>query len=88
MGDGPARDGEIGIALAQHFGRRAYGSITDVQGMATWLGAGLGPLVAGWLYDRSGGYALALWLAVAALALSALAVAFTPRPAGATAVTG
>jgi len=65
--------------MAQHFGRRAYGSITGVQGVATWLGAGLGPLAAGWLYDRSGGYALALWLAVAALALSSLAVALTPR---------
>ena len=59
-----------------------------MQGLATWLGAGLGPLAAGWLYDRSGGYALALWLAVAALALSALAVAFTPRPAGVTPVAG
>jgi MFS family permease len=67
--------------MAQHFGRRAYGSITGVQGVATWLGAGLGPLVAGRLYDRTGGYALALWLAVAALALSSIAVAFTPLPA-------
>ena len=66
--------------MAQHFGRRAYGSITGVQGMATWLGAGLGPLVAGWLYDRSGGYGLALGLAVAALALSSLAIVCTPRP--------
>ena len=67
--------------MAGHFGRRAYGSITGVQGVATGLGAGLGPLAAGWLYDRSGSYELALWLAVAALTLSALAVASTPRPA-------
>jgi MFS family permease len=65
--------------MAQHFGRRAYGSITGVQGVATWVGAGLGPLAAGWLYDRSGGYALALWLAVGALSLASLAVAITPR---------
>ncbi len=65
--------------MADHFGRRAFGSITAMQGMATWLGAGLGPLGAGWLYDRSGNYVLALWLATAALAVSALAVALTPR---------
>jgi hypothetical protein len=39
--------------------------------------------VAGWLFDRTGGYGLALWLAVAALALSALAIALTPRHAAA-----
>lgn len=66
--------------VALHFGRRAYGSITGVQGMATWLGAAAGPLVAGWLYDRTGSYSLALWLGVGALALSAMAVAVTPRP--------
>jgi MFS family permease len=65
--------------IAQHFGRRAYGSITGAQGLAIWLGAGLGPLAAGWLYDRTGTYALALWLAVAALALSSFAVACTPH---------
>jgi MFS family permease len=65
--------------MADHFGRRAFGSITAVQGVGTWLGAGMGPLGAGWLYDRSGHYALALWLATAALAISALAVALTPR---------
>src|SRR5438105_12723046 len=67
--------------MAEHFGRRAYGSITGVQGLATWAGAGLGPLAAGWLYDRTGGYSLALWLAVAALGLSSFSVASTPRPA-------
>jgi MFS family permease len=66
--------------MAQHFGRSSYGSITGAQGVAIWLGAGLGPLAAGWLYDRTGTYALALGLAVAALALSSLAIACTPAP--------
>jgi MFS family permease len=69
--------------MAEHFGRRAYGSITGVQGTATWLGAAIGPLAAGWLYDRSESYGSALWLAVAALVVSSLAVACTPRPGGA-----
>src|SRR5205085_9298819 len=66
--------------MAEHFGGRAYGSITGVHGLATWAGAGLGPLAAGWLYDRTGGYSLALWLAVAALGLSSFSVGITRSP--------
>jgi len=46
----------------------------------SWLCFILFAPLAGWLYDRTGTYALALWLAVAALALSSLAVACTPHP--------
>src|SRR5258706_15983606 len=37
--------------MADHFGRRAYGAITAVQGIPVAVCAGLGPLAAGWLYD-------------------------------------
>lgn len=38
--------------MADQFGRRAYGVITAVQGVPVAMAAGLGPIGAGWLYDR------------------------------------
>ncbi len=69
--------------MAEHFGRRAFGAITAVQGVPVALAAGLGPLAAGWLYDRLGSYGLVLWLCAAAFTLAAVAVALTPRPSAA-----
>jgi len=45
--------------MAGHYGRRAYGTITAVQGVVMAVPAALGPLAAGWLYDRLGDYHLA-----------------------------
>lgn len=66
--------------MAEQFGRRAYGAITAVQGVPVALAAGLGPLAAGLLYDRLGGYSLALGLCAAAFLLAALGVGLAPRP--------
>ena len=67
--------------MADHVGRGAYGAITALQGVPIALAAGAGPLAAGWLYDRTGGYAPAFWLAAGAFLLAALCVAATPpRP--------
>jgi MFS family permease len=65
--------------MAEHFGRRSYGAITALQGLPVAIGAATGPLVAGWLYDRLGDYALALWLCSAAFLASAVLVVLTPR---------
>jgi hypothetical protein len=42
----------------------------------------LGPVAAGWIYDHTGGYALAWWPAAAfnALALGLVSLARPPRP--------
>ena len=69
--------------MAEHFGRRAFGAITAVQGAPVALCAGLGPVAAGWLYDRLGSYSLVLWLCAAAFTLAAVAVMLTPRPSSA-----
>ena len=66
--------------MADHFGRRAYGAITAVSGVPVALLGAAGPLVVGWLFDRSGRYEPAFWLVVAAFAVSALAVFLTPAP--------
>jgi MFS family permease len=66
--------------MADHFGRRAYGSITAVQGIPVAVCAGLGPLAAGWLYDVLHHYEVAFWLCAGAFLLAAIGMAMTPRP--------
>ncbi len=66
--------------MAGHYGRRAYGTITALQGGIVALPAALGPLAAGWLYDTLGDYQLAFWLTAAAFAIAACLVLLTPRP--------
>ena len=66
--------------MVDHFGRRAYGAITAVQGIPVAVCAGLGPLAAGWLYDGLHHYELAFWLCAAAFLLAAIGIALAPRP--------
>ena len=66
--------------MADHFGRRAYGSITAVQGIPVAVCAGLGPLAAGWLYDMLHHYEVAFWLCAGAFLLAAIGLAMTPQP--------
>lgn len=66
--------------MADHFGRRAFGAITAVQGIPVALCAGLGPLAAGWLYDALHHYELAFWLCAAAFLLAASGLAIVPQP--------
>jgi MFS family permease len=66
--------------MADHFGRRAYGSITAVQGIPVAVCAGLGPLAAGWLYDVLHHYEMAFWLCAGAFLLAAIGIAMTPPP--------
>jgi MFS family permease len=67
--------------VSDFFGRRHAGALV---GMYFGLGApiiALGPVAAGWIYDRTGSYALAWWLSAAAngLALALLAGARAPQ---------
>lgn len=66
--------------MADHFGRRAYGSITALQGVPVAICAGAGPLAAGWIYDRLNSYTVSFWLCAGAFLLAGLGVAMTPRP--------
>ena len=66
--------------MADHFGRRAYGSITAVQGIPVAVCAGLGPLAAGWLYDVLHHYEVAFWLCAGGFLLAAIGMAITPQP--------
>jgi MFS family permease len=66
--------------MADHFGRRAYGAITALQGILVALCAGLGPLAAGWLYDVLHHYDLAFWLCAGAFLLATASLALAPQP--------
>src|SRR4029077_3532134 len=65
--------------LADHFGRLAYSSIPAAQDLPIGILAGLGPLLAGLLFDLYGNYSLALGLTAGAFLGSALAVFVTPK---------
>jgi MFS family permease len=65
--------------LADHFGRLAYGAITSVQGVPIGIFAGIGPFLAGLLYDLYGDYRLAFSLTAAAFLAASLSVFVTPR---------
>jgi MFS family permease len=66
--------------MADHFGRRAYGSITAVQGVPVALCGGLGPLAAGWLYDTLHHYEVAFWLCAGTFLLAALGLLVAAQP--------
>ncbi|HZO74929.1 MAG TPA: MFS transporter [Ktedonobacteraceae bacterium] len=66
--------------MADHFGRRAYGSITAIQGVPIAICGGLGPIGAGWLYDTLHHYELAFWLCVVAFLLATIGILMTARP--------
>jgi sugar phosphate permease len=68
-------------AMAEHFGRRAYGAITAAQGVPVAIASGLGPVAAGVLYDRLGDYQLAFGLTAAAFLLAGAIVFLTPKAA-------
>ena len=77
-----AAQGLLGYGLASVFGAipmelfqgARYGSIFAVLNIASNAGAGMGPWVTGLVYDRTGSYAPAFWLAFACSAVSIGAV--------------
>lgn len=72
--------GLIASARAQHFGRRAFGAIAALQGYPALAAAALGPLLAGWIYDRSGSYQITFAVVAGLYVLSAAAMFATPKP--------
>ena len=70
----------IASVRAEHFGRRAYATISAVQGLPALGAAALGPVAAGWLYDRSHSYQFAFAIVAALYLVSAGAMLVTPKP--------
>lgn len=64
----------------EYFGRSAFGSIQGLIIAAMTAGGIIGPALAGWIYDSTGGYTTA-WLSFAALAgLAIPMILLTRRP--------
>jgi MFS family permease len=59
---------------AEIFQGRHYGKIFGTLSLATGLGSGAGPWVAGWLHDRTGDYVLAFEVGIASSVISAAAI--------------
>ncbi len=64
----------IGAIPAEIFEGRHYGSIFGTLMLASILGGAAGPWVTGALYDATGTYTVAWWVAIGSSALSALAI--------------
>jgi len=47
--------------IGDFFGRRSYGTLRGIIIVGTGLGTFLSPIYAGWVFDRTGGYAPTLW---------------------------
>ena len=64
----------MGAIPAEIFEGRHYGSIFGTVMLAAILGGAAGPWVAGVLYDATGSYAIAFWIAAGCSAVSILAI--------------
>jgi MFS family permease len=84
--------GIIGVALgsevdvmafmtARQFGTRSYGTIFGVVSGLWAIATGLGPTLANRIYDVTGGYVLALELAIPLFVLTSILLYALPRPA-------
>jgi len=70
----------IGAIPAEIFEGRHYGTIFGTLMLAAIGGGAIGPWVAGLVYDATGEYTLAFWIAIGCSALSAMAIWFAaPR---------
>ena len=62
----------LAYMTSRHFGLRAFGSIYGVSSLAISLSAGVGPLLAGFLYDLSKSYYTLLLFSIPVCLVSAL----------------
>lgn len=61
------------LLVAESLGRRRYGVLAALTGIAGTIGAAVGPVIAGRIFDITGGYAAAFELFILADAVGALA---------------
>jgi MFS family permease len=66
--------------VSRYFGLKAYGQIYGFIFMIYEIGAGGGPLLAGYLHDLQGSYHYALYLAAAGFGIGAVVIAFFGQP--------
>lgn len=80
---GVATGAEIDVALylaTRHFGLRSFAALFGAVITFGAVNAAIGPIVAGWLHDRSGNYDGLLMTVMVAMTVGALAMATMGRP--------
>lgn len=70
----------VPLIVGECFGMRAFGSVLGLVMIPATLGAAVGPVLTGWIFDVRGSYSLAFGLHVAALALAGLLALFVRPP--------
>lgn len=65
----------------RHFGLKSFGALYGGLLAALSIGTALGPMGASMIFDRFGNYELFLWVTIAFMVVSSLAVATLPKPA-------
>jgi len=50
--------------MLESLGIRRFGSLMGIAGLLSTLGYAAGPVVTGWIHDRTGSYVPALWMFV------------------------
>jgi MFS family permease len=83
-GSGGSEIGVIAYLVPRHFGLRHFGTLFSVMSALITVGAGVGPWLAGYSFDRFGGYYQALLVAGPVFAVCAILIATlgaaAPRP--------
>lgn len=68
--------------ISRHFGLKNFGGLYGGVLAALSIGTAIGPLVAAQIYDRTGSYEMFLWMSLALMAASSLAIGSLPRRYG------
>jgi MFS family permease len=63
----------IPLLIAESMGLRRYGSISGITAVANTIGAALGPIVSGWIFDLAHSYTIAFEAYIAIYILGAIA---------------
>jgi MFS family permease len=70
----------VPLLIGECFGLRAFGKILGVITISVTLGAAVGPVLTGRIFDVTGSYSRAFVLHIAAFTAAALVIAFLRRP--------
>ena len=72
----------ISLLTSRYFGMRSYGCLYAVSYSAFVVGAAIGPVLAGRLFDLQGNYQQALWMVIVLLLVGAGAISTLPGYSG------
>jgi MFS family permease len=68
------------VLRARYFGRKSFGTIAGWSRALTIPVGVVGPVLAGWIYDRTGSYEIAFVLFAITLGISVVVMAFVRPP--------